>query len=194
MCYNQNVSLASFIVGTLVAIFLIKRKKPFDATFGFLIFFYSIIQLSEYLMWKSLEDGLDTELNLKATKLAYYSLWSNLLGLGIGIWKDTGNKVPMFVGTLAMIIARIVQPTFTISRPTKESLGHLVWGFDSNYYILVFILCTLSFIYKTDLKHTWIAFPFFIGGLLISKFKYKGTASYWCWISAALSFVILVFK
>ena len=194
MCYNQNVSLASFIVGTLVAIFLIKRKKPFDATFGFLILFYSVIQLSEYLMWKSLEDGINTELNLKATKLAYYSLWSNLLGLGIGIWRDTGNKLPLFIGSLFMFIARIAEPTFTISKPTPQSNGHLVWGFDSNYYILVFMMCLLSFVYKTDLKHTWIAFPFFIGGLIISKFKNLGTASYWCWISALLSFVILVYK
>ena len=54
-------------------------------------------------MWKAIETN-DLELNKLATRIAYYSLWSHVLGLGIGLYIETKRTTPMILGLFLLVI------------------------------------------------------------------------------------------
>ena len=197
MCWNKQVSLQTFLISLGVCAVLIQRQKPYDIVFASLLLFYSSIQLAEYFMWESLETH-NVKLNKLATKFAYYSLWSHMFGLGLGIYLETQKTFPLVLGCILFAFGVVLEPQdfslTQIQNDCKSSKGscHLQWGFDNRYYIVIFLCAMYSFYAYTDVKYTWIAYPFYIVSYILSyAFHGQGSASYWCWISAALSFLLL---
>ena len=191
MCWNEKVSYNSFAIGILVSIILFYRNKPFDRTIAVLTFFYSMVQYAEANIWKYLNN---TKSNLYYTKMIYFLLWSQVFAVGLGLYLNTGNYNCIIIGILLFIYGYYNSPKFSISKPTQLSNQHLVWGFDYNFYTVICIVM-LYFIFKyTDLKYTRIYLTFFLATLLLSWITNKvAAASMWCWISAVLSFIPLIF-
>ena len=199
MCWSANVSILSFLIGMTVSYTLIKRNKPYDKTLAIFISFYSFIQLCEFLMWKSLEGekyGFSSpeELNLFATKLAYINLYSHAFAMGYGIYLETGKTNPMRIGLILFLIGMVTMPKIDkISKPTPKSNGHLVWNFDNRFYVPISLLVIWSLYTYTNIQYTGIAILFYIITYIISfTTQGEGSASYWCWISAFLSFYPLL--
>ena len=70
MCYSFQTSIFSYCIGMLSSIFAMCTNQ---ITIGFLILFYTQMQLAEALIWK----GIDTDnvhLNKIGTAIAKYSL------------------------------------------------------------------------------------------------------------------------
>ena len=198
MCWSARVSILSFLIGMTVSYTLIKRNKPYDKALAILISFYSFIQFCEFLMWKSLEGekyGFSSpeELNLFATKLTYFNLYSHAFAMGYGIYLETGETLPMKLGLLIFLIGLVTMPKIDkISRPTSKSKCHLVWNFDNRFYVPIYLLIIWSLYTYTNIKYTGIAILFYIITYILSYTQGEGSASYWCWISAALSFYPLL--
>ena len=198
MCWSARVSILSFLIGMTVSYTLIKRNRPYDKLLAILISFYSFIQFCEFLMWKSLEGetyGFSSteELNLFATKLAYINLYSHSFAMGYGIYLETGNSLPMKLGLLIFLIGIIAMPKIDkISKPTPKSKGHLVWNFNNNFYIAISAFIIIALYKYTNIQYTWVPILFYFVAYLLSYTQGEGTASYWCWISATLSFYPLL--
>jgi len=190
MCWSANVSILTFIIGCVVSYTLIKRARPFDKTLAILIFTYSLVQFGEFLIWKSLESG-NKELNAFGTRLIYINLYAHSLAIGYGIFIETGNILPFKLGLLLFLYGVITMPSIKGSSVTDK--GHLLWDFDNRFYVVVFLLAMWSIYKYTDLRYTKIAIIFYVSTYIISySFRGKGSASYWCWISALLSFYPLL--
>jgi hypothetical protein len=196
MCWSANVSILTFLIGFVVSYTLIKRNRPFDKTLAILIFTYSLVQFGEFLIWKSMEGekyGFNTsrELNSFATKLIYINLYAHALAIGYGIYSETGQILPMKLGLFIFLYGLITMPTIKGSTVTDH--GHLLWDFDNRFYVIVFLLAMWSIYKYTDLRYTKVAVLFYVATYIVSySFRGNGSASYWCWISALLSFYPLL--
>lgn len=201
MCWNFEVSILSFFIGVFISYLYYKRGLPFDKPMCFLIFTYSFVQLCESIIWLSLTNktvfGFDSIcVNKFITKCLYIILFSHLIGLGYGMLLDSNytNYLPLIIGIAFFIYTLLKLPSnLDISQPSKNSNGHLVWSFNDYDYILLCILALFLVIIYTDLKYSYIAILFYVLTYIISRItNYDGLSSYWCWISAFLSFIPLL--
>ena len=192
MCWNDRVSLTTFIIGAVVCYTLFKRNKPYDKVIGVFIFFYSFIQFCEYLMWKSIKEN-NTKLNSLATKLVYINLYAHAAVVGYMLYLETGVSLYFKIGLIPFIYGMMSMPKFRddiiISKP-KEG-RHLAWDFDNRFYVVVSLIIFYSFYSIPSLRPMAL---FFLITYIISftTKKGEGSASYWCWISAFLSGYALI--
>ncbi len=189
MCWNSQVSLLTFIIGVVVCYTLFKRNKPYDKVIGVFIGFYSFIQFCEFLMWKSLEGekyGFKSpeELNLFSTKMAYVNLYAHSAVVGYMLYLETQNNMYL-LGALPLVYGLLNFPVIDkISKPIEGSNGHLFWNMDVNFYVVVALIIFYFFYNIPSLR----PMSLFLLVLYILSFttRGKGSASYWCWISAFL--------
>jgi len=192
MCWNYEVSITSFLIGLAVGLSLIKRNKNYDKVIGYLVLFYSFVQLWESQLWKAVQNN-DTPSNLKYTRLIYLTLWIQALAIGIGIYQHNKNTTPMIIGALLFLYGLTYSTDIQPSAPDKS--GHLSWGFDQDFYYVVSAVIIASFVLYTDVKKTWIAllFLFLPYVYLLYNSSETSVASLWCWFCAAFSFIPLIF-
>ena len=123
MYCKYEVSLYSFVIGIMVSIFLFYRNKPSDRIFlfhpnkqsddnvlGFLIFFYSCIQMSESYMWLKLsKKDVNTYMGYTKTERIswFYILYLLVLATGIGLYFDTKNPIIILIG-IGVLIHRLI--------------------------------------------------------------------------------------
>jgi hypothetical protein len=193
MCWNYEVSLLSYIMGSIAGLLFFYRSKPYDKLIGCMILFYSLVQYAEAGIWRSLTTR-NEESNRYYSRMIYYVLWSQVLAIGLGIYLEKRDIRILVLGILLLWYASRHEPSFTRSEPRPETKGHLAWGFSADYYVYVVLFSLLLFIQYTDLRYTWIIIGFYGFTYLISKIQgiEKSVSSYWCWISAVLSFVPLM--
>lgn len=192
MCWSYEVSIAAFIIGFTVGLSLVNRNKNYDKVIGYLILFYSFVQLWEAQLWKAVQNN-DVESNLRYTRLIYLTLWIQALAIGIGVYQHSKDAAPMTIGALLFLYGLTATVDIQPSKP--DSSGHLDWGFSTNFYYLVSAVIASCFILYTDIKKTWIALVFLFLPYVYLKYNSSATsvASLWCWFCAAFSFIPLVF-
>ncbi len=191
MCWNWQVSLTTWLVCLASGIFLIRRNKPYDITLGCLILAYSSMQLWETFMWW--DQGCGT-LNKVGTMGAYFALWSHVMAIGLGLYLEKRTPIPLIIGAGLMIFA-IVRSFFIKFGCSKPSgTCHLKWGFDPNYYMLIFGMCVLiSLIYVKPLTKGIIVSMMFIVTLLLSMFYSKSSVgTMWCFIAAIFAPIFIL--
>ena len=192
MCWNDRVSLTTFIIGAVVCYTLFKRNKPYDKVIGIFILFYSGIQFCEYLMWKSIKQN-DPKLNSLATKLVYINLYGHAAVVGYMLYLETGNSLYFKLGLIPFIYGMITMPKFRddifISKP-KDS-RHLAWDFDNRFYVVVSLIIFYSFYSIPSLRPMSL---FFLITYIISFIgkNDSSSASLWCFYSAIFSGYALI--
>jgi len=200
MCWNFETSIVSFGIGlvTSVALIIRHRRDPErfknDIILVYLIMTYSIVQLAEAMMWKDLRckkklAGLD--LNKTGSYLAYLSLAAHPLAIAVGIYQVYGQTFPLVVGLIIFAYWLVVLPRkMKCSRPQKNSDGHLVWGFETDLYLLNFAMgAFMSIYYIRPISYAAVILTFYALTLVLSYFLSPGKAvgSNWCWMSAFLA-------
>ena len=184
MCWSFEVSLASWIIGTVVAIYFWIRNRKNDPILGALVFVYSNMQLAEALMWLDRNCGA---VNKTGTIIAYISLWMHPLAVGYGIYQAYGRLEPLLIGFFILAIGLIRMPQMKCSTPTCESNGHLKWGFKPTFYLWVFIATIiLLFLYVRPLTYAVIAFSFYAVAFALTAITIpsESVGSVWCLIAA----------
>jgi hypothetical protein len=191
MCWSFNTSIVTWIIAFATAIYLIQRRKKNDITMGCLVLVYSSMQLWESLMWYDQQCGA---VNIAGTKLAYVALWSHILVISIGLYIEYKVTAPIFVGVAMLVLAYILYPdVWKCSVPSPN--GHLIWGFDPSFYVLIFsVAIALALYYIRPLKTAALISALFLTSFAVS-FMYnrnmKTTGSFWCWICAIFSCVFV---
>jgi hypothetical protein len=211
MCYNIETSTVSFMVITTCGIIALNMHQPI---LGCLMLAYGLMQLSEILIWRSI-DTKSESLNRVGTTIGKYTLPSHNMAIGVGVliayWASRKNPVywvPLIVGIMFYVAVMIVYArekdvndglTKACEYPEEKdsctkSSARLEWPYPHSWYAPSMIIsCLLVLAYVRPLSRAAVVVVFFAvtfaGTAVFGKRQVLG--SYWCWASAALAPLLL---
>ena len=160
MCFSENISLISFIIGIVSSVLCISLGKPIDKLFGLFFAYVILMQLIEYLLWKHQKcDDYNKQLTQLAMILNHLQPLIFYL-LIIYFFPERNTKILFFIIFLyiSVIIPYSLQLKDVCTLKSQTS-GHLSWEWNymNNsciiYSIFLLTLCLLSL----------VAFPGMIG-------------------------------
>ena len=208
MCFDFKTSVVTSTIGMASAFAAFYLKQPI---FGSLILCYSIVQISEVLIWKGIDDKNDN-LNRLGTNIGKWTLPAHNIAIGIGILiayneiSDVKYWIPLMIGlvfyTIVVFVYYLSGKKNQLSKACtqKKSCGlgaRLTWGYPATWYTFGFIisLIIMCFYFKPLNPSAIIGGTFFlvtyIGTYLISR-RNDTFGSLWCWSTAVLA-PLLVF-
>ncbi len=197
MCYNLKSSIVAYVLATTSVYFMYLRNFKFDKFIGPFVFAYSFVQLAEGFMWYDNKCG---ELNRIGGYIAYYSLSSHVLAMGISLYLINKNPIGLIIGILTVIYQTYNLPQIDCS---KKKGGKLDWGFDYGgfykwFVVLIIILASMikinykyKIIFFSEFAFLW--FYFFhkhyniknIYYLMFEPWESNRFGSEWCWTAFA---------
>ena len=211
MCWNWQVSLASFAVISTVGYSLFIRGRPNDKLLALFIVSYGSMQLFETFMWWGQTRPWLNELgSVFAALLLYIHL--PVLVYGLTIDKAYRGTNPTLIAVAGLIAGAIflygayrvadtyINKTYSYLAHPDPVSGHLVWESPNDYrfitllqliFFTVFMLPIDPFLFGICLLY------FLLPAFLIERFmkvsednkKKNYIGSYWCWYVAAFSFL-----
>lgn len=187
MCWNWKVSIITWLIGFITALFLFYRRNKFDVTFGALILVYSSMQLWEAMMWLDQKCGT---VNKVATIGAYFALWSHVLAIGVGLFIELKILSPLIIGIVFLLVGfvRSFCIKWKCSKPGSKKCDtcHLVWGFPPSFYMYVFAMCiAMSLMYIRPMSKALVACSLFVVSFILCLIYAKhAVGSFWCWVAA----------
>ena len=191
MCWNESVSLNTFIFGAFAVAFALYNKIiPVWEAIGIMSFVS--MQLIEYFTWQNLKNK---DINSLLSKLGLGLVFIQPLLMNTYLLPQ--NMLYIFLGLYAIFIAL----TFTVFYPLKDidfsmekaANGHLAWNWlKFPAFVLIIWLCffTLPLIYSTY----YFRFIITLASAGVVYYLYKSTdtwGSMWCWIVNALSLYLI---
>jgi hypothetical protein len=188
MCWNAEVSLNTFIYGTISAIIVLSLNKIPIRTI-LLVYTVSLIQLMEYFTWK----------NINNNELIHYLSITGAFILLLQVLLITNNNLKnkeqlfsyifIFILTIIAFYHNFENKKFHME---KGENGHLKWLW-ADLPVPLLISGLLLWIYPPIKNKNYISTLFIIITLTISfyyYYKYKTWGSMWCYIGN--SFLILL--
>jgi heme A synthase len=219
MCWNKEVSMATYITVIVLVVILYRRNIGADRHLAIFSAAFVTIQLLEFFAWLSIEKK-DRKLNDLVTRLILIFLWSQpLVNSYMGL-KGASSKTGKFIMLLAVIVfvMLFLGAIVTALRGTFETRTgpncHLVWyrkpspnkpekgnsnGFMADYsflvgFYLVGLFLPLLFIrpFRKGLALSVLG----LGLLLISRKmgSKEEFSSWWCWIAGVFTLAALIYK
>jgi hypothetical protein len=192
MCWNQEVSLNTFLFSTFVLLLIIynntftKYKIKEINNIWWYLFLLSVfsMQLLEFFIWRNIYNSY----NIFFSKMIFIVLFLQpIFSLMILSKKNIRNillSIYVIIGLPYILYKIFIQKSKTFVTP----LGHLNWNLKSNNIVFIgWLFCLLfSFFYEQNLWY------FFFGliTLLAIMYKYyfdKSINSIWCWIINSMS-------
>ena len=220
MCWNKEVSIATYITVMVMVVILFRRNIGADRHLALFSAAFVTIQLMEFFAWMSIEKK-DRKLNDLITRLILIFLWAQPLINSYMAFKGTSNLFSKYILILAVIIFFILFMAavatslrgFTFSTTTGPNC-HLVWNrkssnpkfgtsgetpFMSDFKIpvalyLLGLFIPLLFI-KPFKKGVFLSLVGF--GLLLLSRKFSAPeefSSWWCWIAGVFTLAAIVLK
>jgi hypothetical protein len=193
MCWNAEVSLNTFILGSIAAIIaIILNVVPY--TLILLVYTVSLIQLMEYYTWTNINDK----------KIVYYLsiigisiLFLQVIILNYNYVKNKKERNVMYIliilFALSAILYDYINNKFTME---KAENGHLKWSWIDLPLPFIFIIIFL-YLYPTSKSKTKISFVLTLITISISLynwFKYKTWGSMWCYMANFLWAIIIIYS
>lgn len=195
MCYNAQVSLNTYIFGTIIAIILLLLNKT-PILFIYFAFTISLIQLMEYLAWININNNNDD----KERNIYYLSIIGSLIII-IQILIININcleGIERLILTIIIIIFFIyifyhnyINKKFNI---TVGENGHLVWHWvDIEYLNVIGLFFWLYPFLRVNNYFIFILVSISILFSVYNFYKYKTFGSMWCYIGN-LVWILLLFN
>ena len=194
MCFNEKVSMLTYIIGITGCINLyFNLNLKIEA-----IFFAWVVQMQliEYILWNNQSCN---QLNINTTKLGIIINHLEPIILWIAILLLSTHKLPEYVNML-MIIFTLVTIIYTknvlLNKCTLTEKKHLVWNWNheknSNIYYGFFIIM-LNLLFINGVDNGNILALLSTGSFFISKLLYtneKSVGAMWCFFSAFAPWII----
>jgi hypothetical protein len=194
MCWNQDVSLNTFLFACLVLLFIFitntytKYKTPtFDNPLVYLfLFLVAAMQLIEFFLWRNLKNK---KMNEQLTKIASFDVFMQQITL-IMLIPNLTIRFGMAISYLSFVLFYVVyKGTYDPINyyTTVGENGHLSWGWTNytGYETIWAVICLFFYISAALLINNFILTLFLLTTLAISSFfyyKYNTLASMWCWL------------
>jgi len=207
MCWNENISLNTFVVGTAILLFIgynntytqYKLPEFNNGWFYFLIFSFTSIQLVEFFLWKSIRtknnamNRLFSMIGWMITRVVQPLFMILLIPKKYDLLKKGLFLFYFSVLTIVSLYKNIYNPVSFKSSIDKN--GHLYWTWVNliHYEQIVFILYVLLIFVLLFTSPLYIYILFYLLFLFVSYGVYKNTfGSMWCWISNSILLFFLI--
>ena len=191
MCWNAEVSLNTFIYGTIAAIIVLSLNKIPIRTI-LLVYTVSLIQLMEYFTWK----------NINNNEIIHYLSITGAFILLLQVLLITNNNLKnkeqlfsyicIFILTIIAFYHNFENKKFHME---KGENGHLKWLW-ADLPVPLLISGLLLWIYPPIRNKNYISTLFIITTLSISfyyYYNYKTWGSMWCYIGNSF-WILLIMK
>lgn len=209
MCWNAPVSLATFIISSLMCLYLWFRNLHNDRVLSIWIFWFSLMQLLEFFMWRNMNDNsVFSKLALINIFLQPFMLATALLYYSKNVYNLTEKVVLGSVIGISFIKA--VSATFYafVTQKNKNWLSvkgphcHLVWWFMKNSNQLPY-LTRVNELFMVPLSLATLLIKPFSQGLIyfllgffshsyVSIFYPQERGSLWCWIAIFMGVIAIM--
>lgn len=205
-CYNKEVSLLTYIIGSVSSIYLIlTNNKSYKITGSFFLL-VSQMQLIEYLLWKSYANCDDY--NKKVSNIG--SILNNIQPIIFYLFvryfnknSDLKNKtlLNVLIGIYLLCVITYSRDVYPVECTTLDEYNHLYWKWNYKeckrifYVIFVSILVLLNY-YGLEKPYNILFASIFLGTYLLSLYKYgntKAIGAMWCWYSALVPAIIMFY-
>lgn len=195
MCFNAEVSLQTFIFGSICAgISLLLGKYEFIKILT--VFSFTSMQLLEYYAWTYINDK---EKIRQLSVIALHLIAVQLILINVAL--PSGN-IRLFLLTSLMFLFisfYLINMHSTKFDMEKGENGHLVWYWADGTVPIWIFLALLFYLIPCYFNRDGniLLFPFCFITIIISLyyyFKYKTWGTIWCYISNSLWFFIIIFS
>tara|TARA_Y100000591_G_C21790725_1_gene676426 strand:+ start:221 stop:874 length:654 start_codon:yes stop_codon:yes gene_type:complete len=206
MCYNKDVSIGSFVVGTGLALLLYNCGDKYDKHISVFFMVVALIQLAEFFMW--IDQGC-SKINHYASHFAGIVLYLQAL-----VVVSAGYYFNTFSGFITKDISKyIIYGTLLIwlcihlskkdrklcSKETTK--GHLEWEFKSGTIrqhgilvkIVYYTLLVLPWLFLKDKVRGILMFSTIFLSLMYFRFNFYNWESLWCFYSVYAPVIFLLF-
>lgn len=192
MCFNPEVSLATFIFGCISAI-IIYKLKIIEKPLIILIMSFTFIQFIEFLTWIYYDDY---KINRILSIIGLITIIIQIILIQIFIIKPQYRLISLISFLIFAILFIIIQLPKVDFRMTRGKNKHLIWHWLD--LPLIWIIIGLSYYIipvlfnKFDNKFIIIFTYLTIIISLYFYYKYKTWGSMWCYISNLLWVILLI--
>jgi len=142
MCYSAEVSISSSFTMMIAALVLFQRNKTLDRQMAVSMIVFSIMQFSEFLMWKDVK--CENGLNEVGSRLGLIDIAFQPLSIMVGSffvanaskWTRKANKY-LIMAYLPFVINAIARGLFSKEKfcsQKKEGFDHLDWPWMQSEY------------------------------------------------------------
>ena len=196
MCYNETISLNTFVFSMTVMAFIYYNNqytqykvKDFQNKYVYL-FFISIVsmQLVEYFLWKSIKTG-----NVRMNEIASTFGWIVIRILHpvsfISLLDNTSLRNLLVVSYLiGLFIFTMFRTPIHFFTSVKD--GHLFWNWlcGGKIECLVYGLVYFAFLIPAFMKMPWLMGIAFVYFIYLYFYRNNNWTSMWCW-SINLTFI-----
>lgn len=208
MCFSPEVSLITYILGTIASLYLLMKGDKYDKHIGLFTLTFIQIQLVEFFMW--IDQDCNKNINHYASIFAGYILNLQPLSIIIGaiIFKTTNiSNNLLYIFSLIFIISLInysIDVAYNKKKLCSKSInnGYLEWDVIKEiglfYYSIYFIFMFLIWPFLKNEKGI-IIFIFGLISLLYGlnenyKFNFAQWESKWCFFGVLLPFIIIIYN
>jgi hypothetical protein len=192
MCWNADVSLKTFIIGSISALICLYLHEISEVTI-MIVFSFTLIQLLEYFAWKYINDkNIIYYLSIIGQIIIFTQLF--LLNYFVHNKKyQKGLMMAFFMYIFLYIIFVLPKSKFNMKKGIN---GHLEWEWLKMPIIFLFLEFLLysvsSLLNKNYLSLLFILITIFIS--LYNYYKYNTWGTMWCYFSNVLWFVFILFS
>lgn len=198
MCYNAEISLNTYIFGTIIAIILLFLNKT-SILLIYFVYTISLIQLVEYLAWININNN-DIDIN-KQNNIYYLSIIGYFIILIQVLILNTINLEGIERIIIIIFILIIFSYAFYYNYKNNQfnisvgKNGHLIWHWiDIEYLNIIVLFFWLYSILRTDNYLSFILLSLSILFSIYNYYKYKTFGSMWCFIGNFLWILILFYS
>lgn len=207
MCFSATASFgASAILGVIGIIAVAKSSNKSQRLFATIPLIFSIQQLSEGLLWLSLDDpGMASWQSLFTIIYLLFAMavWPLWIPLAIhGLEKDVKRKKRMnwFLGIGALVAIAVCFVLYFYSVQVIQMRHHLHYEFSLapmakkllGPFSVLYILATVVTPFISGIKKMkWLGIAFLLSYLFAVIFYQGFVVSVWCFFAAILSVVVL---
>jgi hypothetical protein len=198
MCYSENISITTYIVGLIGCGILIKYNYYVEAV----IYFWVIqMQLVEYFIWRNQNCNIVnknvTKIGLLVNNLEPVVLWLGIYLFSKKILPDWVNYVMIVFVVISLIYSYQVYGDYC-TNVTEESKPYLYWKWNTGkyfeyYYAFFLIVINILCIYGVEngYKAAIIINTLFFTSRMIYS-KYNSVGNLWCFATAFAPFITLL--
>ncbi len=202
MCYSSQSSLTGALIGFIIFITLMIRNQDYDRTFGIIFGSSSLMQLTEFNIWKKIEKNKDVQIN---NLPIYFTLLFHYVSscIAVQITDIVPKKIKNLYLILVILIFIILMFTLSNTNNFTKNItigpnGHLNWGVDILSFagvIFILIICGIISLLSYYTKSHYISTIGIILVLLLSVKNYydSGEAgSMWCYWFNIIGLLLLL--
>lgn len=205
MCYSEESSLTSFIIGGTASLYLLFfAKDNTNRHVGLFLFSVCLMQLLEYFMWKDQKCGLMNDIASRSVMLI---LSLQLYSIFLGAYIYNTSIIPK---NILKIILIVLTPIFVYygsndyfdknkkwcTKPNEDN--SLQWANHNNPKYLTYIYYLVFLIFPFLLKKMEkgiLILLFGIATFMYTRYENTNTSnSRWCYFSSYLPIIFILFE